>query len=83
MSMFHSPVAPIASVSANTRRSHSAWNHGSSRSGSTGPKPCARAHVVRAVHSTPVPIIESRVTSPASRSSLQPSVPAGRIGTTR
>ena len=41
------------------------------------------AHVVRAVHSTPVPIIASRVTMPASRSSSQPSVPAGRIGTTR
>ena len=32
---------------------------------------------------SPVPIIESRVTSDASRSSLQPSVPAGRMGTTR
>ncbi len=31
----------------------------------------------------PAPIIESRVTSAASRSSLKPSVPAGRIGTTR
>ncbi len=31
----------------------------------------------------PVPIIESRVTRSASFSSLQPSVPAGRIGTTR
>ena len=30
----------------------------------------------------PVPIIESRVTSSASFSSLQPSVPAGRIGST-
>ena len=31
----------------------------------------------------PVPIMESRVTSSASFSSLQPSVPAGRIGITR
>ena len=49
------------------------------------------AHVVDAVHraisagerARPVPIIESRVTRSARRSSLQPSVPAGRIGTTR
>ena len=50
------------------------------------------AHVVDAVHAAclvsadfgkPVPIIESRVTSEASSSSLQPSVPAGRIGNTR
>src|SRR5262249_44616346 len=48
------------------------------------------AHVVHAVHraaspgarGSPVPIIESRVTSSASRSSLRPSVPAGRIGST-
>src|SRR5262249_23989204 len=32
---------------------------------------------------SPVPILESRVTRSASRSSLQPSVPAGRIGRTR
>src|SRR5271155_4624222 len=32
---------------------------------------------------SPVPTMLSRVTSWASRSSLQPSVPAGRIGTTR
>src|SRR5579872_2393733 len=48
------------------------------------------AHVVHAVHEgapgvlgNPVPIIESRVTSSASCSSLQPSVPLGRIGNTR
>src|SRR5689334_7651278 len=48
------------------------------------------AHVVHAVHDgapgvlgKPVPIIESRVTSAASCSSLHPSVPAGRIGSTR
>src|SRR5580704_8456819 len=49
------------------------------------------AHVVYAVHDAisagerarPVPIIESRVTRSARRCSLQPSVPAGRIGTTR
>src|SRR5262245_12213864 len=47
------------------------------------------AHVADAVHHAspgvfgkPVPIIESRVTSVASLSSLQPSVPAGRIGNT-
>ena len=31
----------------------------------------------------PVPIMLSRVTSSASSSSLQPSVPSGRIGSTR
>ena len=49
------------------------------------------AHVMRAVHrmaapawiGRPVPIIESRVTIAASWSSLQSSVEAGRIGTTR
>ena len=48
------------------------------------------AHVLRAVHvisfgcfGSPVPIMLSRVTSSASFSSLQPSVPAGRIGITR
>ena len=48
------------------------------------------AEVLPAVHfksfgdfGKPVPIIESRVTSSASFSSFQPSVPAGRIGTTR
>src|SRR5262249_36584157 len=49
------------------------------------------AHVVHAVHQAtssgrsarPVPIMESRVTSCARRSSLQRSVPAGRIGNTR
>src|SRR5439155_283975 len=53
-------------------------------------EPMRAAHVVRAVHDTsagdfgnPVPIMESRVTRAASFSSLQPSVPAGRIGTTR
>ena len=47
------------------------------------PEAVHAAHVVRAVHSTPVPIIASRVTSPASSSSLKPSLPGGRIGTTR
>ncbi len=48
------------------------------------------AHVVDAVHGAspaararPVPIMESRVTRLASFSSPHPSVPAGRIGTTR
>src|SRR6478752_4393293 len=54
------------------------------------------AHVVNAIHrfaplrcyfwpglsGRPVPIMESRVTRSASFSSLQPSVPAGRIGST-
>ena len=52
-------------------------------------EPHLPAEIVRAVHAAagsrarPVPIMESRVTSPASFSSLQPSVPAGRCGTTR
>src|SRR5206468_7320801 len=46
------------------------------------------AEVVGAVHRAgalgrPTPIIESRVTSPARSSSLRPSVPAGRSGSTR
>src|SRR5215471_2775460 len=49
------------------------------------------AHVVNAVHQAtslglfgkPVPIMQSRVTRLASLASLQPSVSAGRIGTTR
>ncbi len=49
------------------------------------------AHVVHAVHGAalsgararPVPIMASRLTRVASLSSLQPSQPAGRIGTTR
>src|SRR5690348_15380521 len=48
------------------------------------------AHVMNAVHHAasaeflgrPVPIMQSRVTSVASFSSLQPSVPCGRIGST-
>ena len=35
------------------------------------------------VHRTATPIIESRVTMPASSSSLESSVPSGRIGSTR
>src|SRR5499427_318977 len=54
-------------------------------------EPVHAAHVVDAVHATPscgrlgrpVPIMESRVTRLASRSSLQPSVLAGRAGSTR
>ena len=53
-------------------------------------EPVHAAHVVHAVHDAtssgrlgrPVPIMQSRVTSAASRSSLQPSVPAGRSGST-
>ena len=55
------------------------------------PEALHAAHVVHAVHATspegrvarPVPIMLSRFTSAASRSSLQPSVPAGRAGMTR
>ncbi len=39
-SMDHRPSAPVASVTASARRSHSAWKTGSSGSTSTGPKPC-------------------------------------------
>ena len=49
-------------------------------------EPVSAAHVVRTVHgatTTSVPIIELRLTMSASCSSLQPSVPAGRIGRTR
>ncbi len=52
-------------------------------------EPHLPAEILRPVHAvagssaSPVPIIESRVTSSASFSSLQPSVPAGRTGTTR
>jgi nitrile hydratase len=55
------------------------------------PRGVLAAEILAAVHfamsfgdfGKPVPIIESRVTRSASFSSLQPSVPAGRIGTTR
>ena len=46
------------------------------------PRGVLAAHVVRAVHKTPTPIIASRVTTAASSSSDQPSDPAGRIGST-
>src|SRR5207248_6505857 len=53
--------------------------------------PVHATHVVNAVHQatssgglrSPVQIIASRVTNCARRSSLQPSVPDGRIGSTR
>ena len=45
------------------------------------------AEILRPVHrgglASPVPIIESRVTSSASAASSRPSLPAGRCGTTR
>ena len=48
------------------------------------------AHIVDAGHvaapaaaGNPVPIMESRVTSPASAASSMPPVPSGRIGSTR
>ena len=56
-SMFQRPQAPMASVIANTRRSHSAWNIGSSGSGEMGPRPCIAAHVVDTVHTSAVPIM--------------------------
>src|SRR5438046_10391587 len=54
-------------------------------------EPVHAAHVVDAVHQAtslgffgrPAPIMQSRVINLASSSSLQPSVPAGRIGTTK
>src|SRR5262249_34153340 len=54
------------------------------------PEAVHAAHVMYAVHDDspagrfgwPVPIMQSRVTRSANRSSLQPSVPAGRMGTT-
>ena len=51
------------STSASTRRSHSAWKSGSSTSAHDRPEAVHAAHVVRAVHSSPTPIIESRVTT--------------------
>ena len=71
------PTAPIASVSANTRRSHSAWNGGSSASAHDRAEAVRAAHVVRAVHSTPVPIIASRVTM-RRQPLLVPALGAGR-----
>ncbi len=61
------------------------------RLGHDGAKPLGPAHVMRTVHQAaspgcfgrPVPIMLSRVTSSASCSALQPSVPLGRIGSTR
>src|SRR5262249_46000217 len=60
------------------------------RFGHNRPKAVHAAHVGRAIHGSspgclgrPVPIMLSRVTSSTSFPSLQPSVPAGRIGTTR
>ena len=88
--MFNAPAAPIARIIASTRASQSAWNIGSFGSGSTVPKPSMPPMsctpfmtALRGCFGKPVPIIESRVTSSASCSSLQPSVPSGRIGSTR
>ena len=69
----------------------SSWNGGSFGSTSTLPKPSMppmswTPFIARSPpggFARPVPIIESRVTRSARRSSLQPSVPAGRIGSTR
>src|SRR5450759_1642507 len=54
------------------------------------PEAVHAAEILPAVHfgssgrfGKPVPIMESRVTNSASLSSLQPSVPSGRIGMTR
>ena len=91
MSMFQPPGMPIASVIAKRApfpfgMKQRLVGFGLDRAG-----PVDAAHVVRAVHQAascgcfgkPVPIMLSRVTRSASRSSLQPSVPAGRIGSTR
>ena len=80
------PSPRRASVSASARRSQAAWNTGSSGSGATGPKPAwppRSCGPFMAPSGSPVPIIESRVTRPASAASSSPSLPAGRIGTTR
>jgi hypothetical protein len=61
--------------------------HRYDRLGLDGTEAHHAAQIMRAVHAgalaRPVPIIESRVTSSDRRSSLQPSVPAGRSGITR
>ena len=80
----------MARLSASVRPSHAAWKTGSFGSGSTLPKPCMppmswMPSITRPpsdFSASPVPIMLSRVTSAASFSSLQPSVPAGRIGST-
>ena len=90
MSMFQPPGRPIASVSANARPLPLGMKHGLVRLGLDRAEPLHAAHVLRAVHDAtslgrfgrPVPIMLSRVTRSASFSSLQPSVPAGRIGST-
>ena len=88
--MLKAPAAPIARTMASTRASHSVVKHRLVRLGLDLAEAVHAAHVVHAVHDgapgvlgKPVPIMESRVTSSASCSSLQPSVPAGRIGSTR
>src|SRR5262249_7831355 len=64
--------------------------HRFARLGTYRPKAHHSAHVLRAVQEcpsgalgNPVPIMLSRVTRLASSSSLHPSVPGGRSGTTR
>ena len=90
MSMFHTPRAPIVMLIAKTRPSHGWWKTGSSWFGLHGAESVHAAEVVHAVHQptawsagTPTPIMQSRPTSLVSRFSAQPSVPAGRIGSTR
>ena len=90
MSMLQPPGLAIASVNASVRRSHPAWKT-VRRVRHDRPESARAAHVVRAVHQirsfgcagSPVPIMLSRVTRSASWASLQPSVPAGRRGSTR
>ena len=87
--MFHMPVAFMASESAAARALPSGVEDRLVRLRRDRAEALRAAEIVRAVHAvpgesgSPVPIMESRVTSAASSSSLQPSVPAGRIGTTR
>ena len=91
MSMFQPPGRAIATVNAKARRFPVAVKHRLVRLGHNRAKALGAAHVMRAVHQAvspgcfgrPVPIMLSRVTSSASCSALQPSVPSGRIGSTR
>ncbi len=89
MSRFQAPLAPMASVSPKTRRSHRPMEFLPVPVRLDWPEALHSAQILRAVHeasgakAVPAPIMELRVTSPARSPSLQPSVPAGRIGMTR
>ena len=90
--MLHSPSAPAAVRQRKDALLPVGVENGLVRFGEDRAETHHSSEVLPAVHAAfsaasdrgsmarPVPIIESRVTSAASRSSLQPSVPAGRIG---